>query len=131
MKKRNDILNDKLDQIFKVLVENITESFQKGINNMLLEIIRNDENSLYEKINRAVSDDVRMNHLKTILEYLSLTNKKIFLDTDTAVSLLQLPLTTTLWSLALKIIPREDKILIEIIKKFSQELYNSLGNEIM
>lgn len=98
---------------------------------MLLEIIRNDENSLYEKINRAVSDDVRMNHLKTILEYLSLTNKKIFLDTDTAVSLLQLPLTTTLWSLALKIIPREDKILIEIIKKFSQELYNSLGNEIM
>jgi hypothetical protein len=131
LKKRNDILNDKLDQIFKVLVENITESFQKGINNMLLEIIRNDENSLYEKINRAVSDDVRMNHLKTILEYLSLTNKKIFLDTDTAVSLLQLPLTTTLWSLALKIIPREDKILIEIIKKFSQELYNSLGNEIM
>ena len=131
MKKRNDILNDKLDQIFKVLVENITKSFQKGINNMLLEIIRNDENSLYEKINRAVSDDVRMNHLKTILEYLSLTNKKIFLDTDTAVSLLQLPLTTTLWSLALKIIPREDKILIEIIKKFSQELYNSLGNEIM
>lgn len=53
-----------------------------------------------------------MNHLQTILEYLSLTNNKIFLDEGTAVSLLSLPLTTTLWSLALKIIPRNDKILI-------------------
>lgn len=81
MRKRNDVLTDKIDLIFKVLVENITESFQKGINNMLLEIIRNDQDSLYEKINRSVDDDIRMHHLKTILEYLSLTNKKIFLDT--------------------------------------------------
>lgn len=78
-----------------------------------------------------MTDDSRMNHLQTILEYLSLTNNKIFLDEDTAISLLSLPLTTTLWSLALKIIPRKDKILIEIIKKFSQEHYNTLGKEIM
>lgn len=110
-----------------MLVENIDDKFQKGINNMLLEIIKKGEDNLYDRINPNITDDARMNHLKTILEYLSLTNKKIFLDIDTAVSLLQLPLTATLWSLALKIIPREDRILVEIIKKFSDDLYSSLG----
>lgn len=36
LRKKNDLLNEKIDTIFKILVENITESFQKGVNNMLL-----------------------------------------------------------------------------------------------
>lgn len=47
LRKKNDLLNEKIDTIFKILVENITESFQKGVNNMLLEIIRKDSSSLY------------------------------------------------------------------------------------
>lgn len=33
---RNDLLNDKIDSLFKVFVDNITDNFQKGINNILL-----------------------------------------------------------------------------------------------
>ena len=83
------------------------------------------------KINPGISDDLRMSHLQTILEYLSLTKNNLFLDIDPAQSLLELPLTPTLWSLALKIIPREDKILVSILKNFKNEYYSSLGKEIM
>jgi len=34
--KRNDLLNEKIDSLFKAFVENMTENFQKGINNILL-----------------------------------------------------------------------------------------------
>ena len=36
LNRKNDTLNDKIDALFKVFVDNITENFQKGINNMLL-----------------------------------------------------------------------------------------------
>lgn len=105
----------------------MNEKFQKSINKMLLEIIKKDELSLYHQINPSITDDARMNHLQTILEYLSLTKSTLFLDTQTAVCLLELPLTPTLWSLAFKIIPREDRILEEIIKNFNPVFYNSLS----
>jgi hypothetical protein len=39
-----------------MLIENTTEKFSKGINLMLLEIIKKDKNSIYSKINGNVSD---------------------------------------------------------------------------
>lgn len=39
---------------------------------MLLEIIKKDKDSMYNKINGEVNDDLWMNHLQTILEYLDI-----------------------------------------------------------
>lgn len=43
---------------------------------MLLEIIKKDQNSLYSKINGEVNNDLWMNHLQTILEYLDINDEK-------------------------------------------------------
>jgi hypothetical protein len=56
-----------------------------------------------------------------------MTNNNIFLECDIALKLLELPLTPTLWALTLHIIPRNDQILISIIKNFKKEYYNSMG----
>lgn len=51
-----------------------------------------------------------MRHLQTVLEFLIKSQKeasKVFLDLETAGSLLKLPLTPALWSLALSILPRD------------------------
>jgi hypothetical protein len=47
-----------------------------------------------------------------------MTRDSLFLDLDIALKLLELPLTPRLWSLALNIIPRQDEVLIAIIKNF-------------
>ena len=97
---------------------------------MLIEIIKKTPNSLYLRLNPEVSDDLWMNHLHTILGYLSMADASLFLDVDTALCLLDLPLTTGLWSLVLRIIPREGVILEKIIKNFPPEYYAALGKEI-
>jgi len=57
-----------------------------------------------------------------------MSNKKqFFLDIDTAIELLNLPLTPVLWAHALLIIPKDDKVLNVIIKNFKKEYYSSLG----
>lgn len=71
-----------------------------------------------------------MNHLQITLELISLTKDTIVLDESAALKLLELPLTPSLWSRALNIIPRNDNILLSIIKNFPREYYNSLGKEI-
>lgn len=73
LRLKNENLKEKIHSIFKILIDNITPSFHKSINGMLLAIIKKEEGSLYLEINTDVSDDIRMNHLQTILEYLSLT----------------------------------------------------------
>ncbi len=42
---------------------------------MLLEIIKKKPDSTYTKINGEVNDDIWMNHLQTILEYLDIEKK--------------------------------------------------------
>jgi hypothetical protein len=74
LKLKNEELKSKVHSIFTMLIENTTEKFSKGINLMLLEIIKKDKNSIYSKINGDVSDEIWMNHLQTILEYLNITN---------------------------------------------------------
>ena len=71
-----------------------------------------------------------MNHLQTTLELVTMTKDSLYLDLDIALKLLELPLTTRLWSLALTIIPRKDEVLTAIIKNFPAGYYNSLGKEI-
>lgn len=71
-----------------------------------------------------------MNHLQTTLELISLTKDSVVLDETAALKLLELPLTPSLWSRALGIIPRNDNILLAIIRNFPREYYNSLGKEI-
>lgn len=71
-----------------------------------------------------------MNHLQITLELISLTKDSVILDEVAALKLLELPLTPSLWSKALNIIPRTDKILLSIIKNFPNQFYNSLGKEI-
>lgn len=108
-------------------MKNTTEKFKKSINTMLLEIIKKQPESMYTKINGEVNDDLWMNHLQTILEYLDIDkaegglyeelvegkegknkakSKQFTLDVDTAIELLELPLTPVLWSHALLIIPK-------------------------
>lgn len=43
---------------------------------MLLEIIKKNQSSLYSKINGEVNNDLWMNHLQTILEYLDINDEK-------------------------------------------------------
>jgi hypothetical protein len=97
---------------------------------MLQQIIVKQPGSIYVQINSDLSDELWMNHLQTTLELITMTKDKLFLDNEIALKLLELPLTPTLWSLALHIIPRNDRILISIIKNFRREYYNSLGKEI-
>lgn len=115
---------------------------------MLLEIIKKQPNSIYSRINGKVNDDLWMNHLQTILEYIDIDSKvtnepqiaqngeqkekkkEFSLDIDTAIELLNLPLTPLLWSHALLIIPKEDRVLNSIIKNFKKEYYSTLGKEI-
>lgn len=47
----NEGLKQKINFLFKILLNNKTESFEKSINNMLLQIIKKSEYSLYLKIN--------------------------------------------------------------------------------
>ena len=68
-----------------------------------------------------------MSHLQTTLDLVGMTKDSFFLDDPTALRLLELPLPPILWSLALNVIPRNDKILVSIIKNFPQRYYNSLG----
>ena len=86
-----------------------------------------------------------MNHLQTILEYIDIDSKvsneaqiaqsneqkqgkkEFSLDIDTSIELLNLPLTPVLWSHALLIIPKEDRVLNAIIKNFKKEYYSTLG----
>ena len=106
LRMKNDVLKEKIHEVFKILTKDMTSHFNKSLNGMILDIIKRQNNSLYLEINPDISDDARMNHLQTLLEYLSLTKNKIFLDTSTSKEILALPLTPTLWSLALNIIPR-------------------------
>jgi len=131
LETNNDGLNEKIHQIFKILIKAITPSFKKSINGMLLDISKKEQGSLYLQINPRVTNENRMGHLQTIFEYLSLTDDQLFLDPSTSKEILALPLTPTLWSLSLKIIPRENEILFEILKNFKHEYYSALGKEIM
>lgn len=115
---------------------------------MVLEIIKKQPDSIYSRINGEVNDDLWMNHLQTILEYIDIDSKvsnepqiaqngdqkdkkkEFSLDIDTAIELLNLPLTPVLWSHALLIIPKEDRVLNAIIKNFKKEYYSTLGKEI-
>lgn len=81
---KNDTLSTRIHSIFKIFTKDITPAFHKSINGMLLDIIKKEQGSAYLEINPGVSDDVRMGHLQTILEYLSLTNSKVFLDITTS-----------------------------------------------
>ena len=97
---------------------------------MLQQIIMRQEGSLYVAINSNLTEELWMNHLQTTLELVTMTKDSLYLDLDIALKLLELPLTTRLWSLALTIIPRKDEVLTAIIKNFPTEYYNSLGKEI-
>lgn len=97
---------------------------------MLQQIIVREQSSIYVQINPVITDELWMNHLQTTLELITMTKDQLFLDNPIALRLLELPLTPTLWSLALHIIPRNDQILISIIRNFKREYYNSLGKEI-
>lgn len=97
---------------------------------MLQQIIVRQEDSLYVAINPGLTEELWMNHLQTTLELVTMTKDSLYLDLDIALKLLELPLTTRLWSLALNIIPRKDEMLIAIIKNFPTDYYNSLGKEI-
>jgi hypothetical protein len=79
---------------------------------MLEQVIKKNGGNLYERINRGVADEKRIGHLQVILEDLSLTNIRVDIDEGTAIELLSLPLTTTVWSLILKIIPKNERILM-------------------
>lgn len=97
---------------------------------MVQQIIARQEGSIYVEINQQLTQEQWMNHLQITLELISLTKDTIVLDESAALKLLELPLTPSLWSRALNIIPRNDNILLSIIKNFPREYYNSLGKEI-
>lgn len=97
---------------------------------MVLQIIARQPDSIYVQINQELTQEQWMNHLQTTLELISLTKDSVVLDEPAALKLLELPLTPTLWSRALSIIPRSDPILLAIIRNFPKEYYNSLGKEI-
>ncbi len=97
---------------------------------MVKQIIARQPDSIYVQINQELTQEQWMNHLQTTLELISLTKDSVVLDEPTALKLLELPLTPTLWSRALSIIPRSDPILLAIIRNFPKEYYNSLGKEI-
>lgn len=85
---------------------------------MMLQIIAKEKDSIYVTINQQLTEEQWMNHLQITLELISLTKDSVVLDEDAALKLLELPLTPSLWSRALSIIPRNDKILLSIIKNF-------------
>jgi hypothetical protein len=97
---------------------------------MVQQIIARQPDSIYVQINQELTQEQWMNHLQTTLELISLTKDSVVLDEPAALKLLELPLTPTLWSRALGIIPRSDPILLAIIRNFPKEYYNSLGKEI-
>lgn len=120
MRLKSESLKDKINKLFTILTANLTENFRKSINAMVFEIIVKKPESIYVKINNNLTDEQWMNHLQITLELINMTKDTLFLDNETALKLLELPLTPTLWSLALKIIPRNDEILISIIKNFKK-----------
>ncbi len=68
-----------------------------------------------------------MNHLQTTLELVTSNKDSLFLDLPIALTLLELPLTPRLWSLALTILPRVDDVLEAVLRNFPREFYSSLG----
>lgn len=120
LKLKSEILKEKINKLFTVITSNLTEKLKRSINNMVQQIIVREEGSLYVDINPGLTEELWMNHLQTTLELVTMTKDSIYLDLDIALKLLELPLTSRLWSLALNIIPRKDEVLIAIIKNFPQ-----------
>lgn len=121
LKLKDETLESRINLLIKHLITNVNETFSRNINRMIYEIINKSEKSLYMQINGHISDQIWMRHLQTVLEFLIKSQKeanksqkeasKVFLDIDTSESLLKLPLTPALWSLALSILPRDERIL--------------------
>jgi|JI61114C2RNA_FD_contig_121_279543_length_8057_multi_4_in_0_out_0_6 hypothetical protein len=134
LKLKDETLESRINLLIKHLIANVNETFSKNINRMIYEIISKSEKSLYMQINGHISDQIWMRHLQTVLEFLIKSQKeasKVFLDIETSESLLKLPLTPALWSLALSILPRDERILEPLIQHLTPELYSVLSYEIM
>jgi hypothetical protein len=130
LKLKDEMLESRINS----LISNVNETFSRNINRMIYEIINKSEHSLYMQINGHISDQIWMRHLQTVLEFLIKSQKeasKVFLDIETSESLLKLPLTPALWSLALSILPRDERILEPLIQHLTPELYSVLSYEIM
>ena len=134
LKVKDEALESRINSLVKHLISNVNEAFSKSINRMISEIIHKSPHSLYMQINGTISDRIWMRHLQTVLEFLIKSQKeasKVFLDLETSESLLKLPLTPALWSLALSILPRDERILQPLIKHLTPELYSVLSYDIM
>lgn len=131
LKLKSEALKERINKLFTVLTANLTEQFRRSANQMVQQIIARESGSIYVQINQQdLTQEQWMSHLQTTLELISLTKDSVVLDEPAALKLLELPLTPTLWSRALSIIPRTHAILLAIIRNFPKEFYSSLGKDI-
>ena len=128
-------LRQQINLLIKHLIANANKVFNESINKMIYEIVNKNPLSLYRKISGEVSNEIWMKHLQSVLEFLIKSQEgskdKFVLNYEIAESLLQLPLTTALWSLALSILPKDERILLTLIKQLTPDLYETLSIAVM